>query len=295
MDTAPGDYDPAVTLVQPRNFHRLALAVNDVGAASAWLEEMLGATPLVGSAQRAADSPPRDEGNLAGTDQRLLWVGGYPVILLAGGAVARFLQRHGPGVQSFAWEVDDNWAVEHIVRDQGIDVISVNVGGRFFFMHPRQTHGLLMEWCDGKMPRDSGVPASNGAIGVTQMSWVTGVVADADATAQWMAGLMKLDVIEGNAKGPAELERTIDLAVGDITVRLITPLSPDSRYASVLDEGARVYSFALSVPDLDATLADLEARGIPTIYRAGMLAATDPAATLGLRIDWTQATELPES
>ena len=37
------------------------------------------------------------------------------------------------------------------------------------------------------------------------MSWVTGVVADADATARWMAGLMKLDVVEGNAKGPAEL------------------------------------------------------------------------------------------
>jgi hypothetical protein len=281
-----------MTLVQPRHFHRLALAVDDVGATAAWLEQILGATPIVGSAQRQADGPPPDEGNWAGTATRLLWVAGYPVILLAGGAVANFLRRYGPGVQSFAWEVDDNWAVEHIVRDHQIEVISVNVGGRFFFMHPRDTHGLLLEWCDGRMPRDPGPPVeSQGALGTAQMSWVTGVVADADATAGWLAGLVELEVVEGNAKGPAEIERTIDLSVGDMTVRLITPLTPESRYASVLEGGPRVHSFALSVPDLDAALATLEAMGIPTVYRDGMLAATDPAATMGLPIEWTQAAE----
>jgi hypothetical protein len=278
-----------MTLVRPRNFHRLALAVSDVGGAAAWLEHMLGGLPIARAERLTEDGPGRDLGNMAGTDTRLLWVGGYPVILLTGGAVTKFLQRYGPGVQSFAWEVDDNWEVEHIVRDRGINVISVNIGGRFFFMHPKDTHGLLMEWCDGRMPRDAlASEPGKGVVETAGLAWASGVVADADATAEWMAGLIEVEVVEGNAKGPEDLERTIDLAVGDITIRLITPLSPESRYATVLDGGPRVHSFALRVPDLDAALATLDAEGVPTVYRAGSLAATDPAATLGLCIDWTE-------
>jgi hypothetical protein len=35
------------------------------------------------------------------------------------------------------------------------------------------------------------------------------------------------------------------------------------------------------VDDLDAALATLEAEGVPTVYREGSLAATDPKTTLG--------------
>jgi catechol 2,3-dioxygenase-like lactoylglutathione lyase family enzyme len=278
-----------MTRVQPRNFHRLALAVPDVDAAAAWLERMLGAVPIAGTERLTEARAGRDVGNMAGTDTRLLWVGGYPVILLSGGLVATFLRRHGPGVQSWAWEVDDNWEVEHIVRDRGIGVTSVNIGGRFFFMNPKDTHGLLLEWCDGKMPRDS-MPArpGKGVVAIAGVAWSAGVVTDAEATADWMQGLMEVEVVDGNAKGPEDLERTIDLAVGDITIRLITPLSPLSRYASALDTGPRVHSFALRVSDLDAALAALEAEGVGTVYREGSLAATDPASTLGLRIEWTE-------
>jgi Glyoxalase/Bleomycin resistance protein/Dioxygenase superfamily len=288
-------YVERVTLIRPRNFHRLALAVYDVDSAAAWLDRFVGAVPIGRAAQSGSDAEPsqerpgRDLGNMAGTDTRLFWVGGYPVILLTGGAVARFLERRGPGVQSFAWEVDDNWAVEHIVRDNGIEVISVNIAGRFFFMHPSHTHGLLLEWCDGKMPRES-LPASlgGGLVDHHGLAWVSGVVTDADATSEWMASLMEVKPVEGNPMGPPELERTVDLLVGDITVRLITPISPDSRYAPMLARGPGVHSFAVRVPDLDAALASLDAEGIGTIYRAGGLAATDPAATLGLRIEWSE-------
>jgi catechol 2,3-dioxygenase-like lactoylglutathione lyase family enzyme len=287
-----------MTRIRPQHFHRLALAVTDVDATAAWLERILGALPMGGAAGATnqpspAESdptrPPRDLGNLAGTETRLLWVGGYPVILLGGGAVARFLQRYGPGVQSFAWEVDDNWVVEHIVRDRGINVISVNVAGRFFFMDPKNTDGVLIEWCDGKMPRDARAnEPGTGLVTTTALSWASAVVADADATARWMAELIETETVTDNATGPDELERTIDLAVGDITIRLITPMAPESRYAAALQQGPRVHSFSVRVPDLDAALATLEREGIPTVYRSGLLAATDPAATHGLRIDWTQ-------
>ena len=276
-------------LIHPRNFHRLALAVNDVDQSASWLERVLGAIPIAGSEGLMQDRPGRDVGDLAGTETRLLWVGGYPVILLGGGVVAKFLDRHGPGVQSWAWEVDDNWEVEHIVRDRGIDVISPNLAGRFFFMHPKQTHGLLWEWCDGKMPREPrATEPGAGSVSVAGLGWITGVVSDADATAAWISDVMEAAPVEGNATGPAEHERTVDLAVGDIVVRLVTPLTADSRYNSVLDRGPRVHSFALRVPDLDAALLALEKEGVGTSYRRGGLAGTDPASTLGIHIDWTE-------
>lgn len=274
--------------IEPRNFHRLAVAVRDVPEAADFMVRMFGALPIGGSESLMQNSPGRDVGNLAGTDTRMLWVGGYPMILLSGGTVTRFLERHGPGVQSWAWEVDDNWSVEHIVRDQGIEVVSVMIMGRFFFMHPKQTHGLLMEWCDGKIPRNPEADKpGNGLVPTTGMAWTSGVVADADAFAEWMSGFVEVEEVTTNPKGPAELERTIDLAAGDITIRLITPLSPESRYHAALQEGPRVHSFAMRVPDLDAALGKLEAEGIPTIHRDGGLAATDPASTLGIKIEWT--------
>jgi catechol 2,3-dioxygenase-like lactoylglutathione lyase family enzyme len=281
-----------VALIQPRNFHRLALAVDDVQVAAAWLQRLLGAVPIAGrpGPGREGDGAQRQNvGRLAGTDTLLLWVGGYPFILLTGGAVARFLERHGPGVQSFAWEVDDNWEVEHIVRDRGIDVISVNIAGRFFFMHPRDTHGLLMEWCDGRMPRAS-LPGKTGGgvVDINGLAWASGVVVDADATADWMAALMQTKVVEGNPTGPPELEHTVDLQVGDITIRLVTPVSADSRYAAALQSGPGVYSFALRVADLDAALTTLSREGVRTAYRTEGLAATDPTTTLGLRLEWSQ-------
>jgi catechol 2,3-dioxygenase-like lactoylglutathione lyase family enzyme len=278
-----------MTLIQPRNFHRLAVAVTDVETTAAWLERVLGAIPVAGSEGLMQSRPGRDVGDLAGTDTRMLWVGGYPVILLGGGVVARFLERHGPGVQSWAWEVDDNWEVEHRVRDRGIDVVSPNFPGRFFFMQPKQTHGLLWEWCDGKMPRNPlATEPGSGVVTVSGLGWITGVVADADATAAWVSELMQAEPVEGNAAGPAADERTIDLAVGDIVVRLVTPLTAESRYSAVLDCGPRVQSFCVRVPDLDAALSVLEKEGVPTTYRAGALASTDPAATLGIHIDWTE-------
>lgn len=275
--------------ISPHNFHRLALAVTDVSAAALWLERTFGALPVGGSEGLMQARPDRDVGSLAGTETRMLWLGGYPVILLGGGVVSNFLARNGPGVQSWAWEVDDNWEVEHIVRDHGIDVISPNLAGRFFFMQPRQTFGLLWEWCDGKMPRDPrAVEPGKGIVTVDGLAWITGVVADADATARWVTDLMEAKVVEGNPAGPATVERTVDLAVGDITVRLVTPLNAESRYAPVLERGPRVHSFAVRVPDLEASLGALADEGVSTIYREGALAATDPASTLGIRIDWTE-------
>lgn len=123
---------------------------------------------------------------------------------------------------------------------------------------------------------------------VAGLGWITAVVADADAAAAWICGLMEADRVEGNAAGPPEQERTVDLSVGDIVVRLVTPRTPESRYAATLQRGPGVHSVAIRVPDLSTALAVLADEGIATTYRSGSLASTDRAATLGIRFDWTE-------
>lgn len=282
------EYGRDVSRITPHNFHRLALAVEDRTATSEWLGRVLGAKGVAGSRELTEPGAERDAGNLAGTDTEILWVGGYPVILLSGGVVGRFLQRFGPGVQSWAWEIDDNWSAEHFLRDRDIEIVSVNVGGRFFFMHPRHTHGLLWEWCDGKMPRDPEFTTPDpGLVGNTGMAWTTGVVSDADEAAAWIMEICDAEVVEGNQKAPSEVEQTVDLQVGDIVVRLVTPQSDDSRYAHDLSQrGPHVHSFAVRVADLAVAEAALASEGAGVSYRHDGLLATDPSGTLGLKIDW---------
>ena len=159
-------------------------------------------------------------------------------------------------------------------------------------MQPKQTFGLLWEWCDGKMPRDARPEhPQGGVVAVESIAWITGVVADADAVADWVLELTDAEQVSGNPAGPPELERTVDLAVGDITVRLVTPLASESRYAPVLDRGPRVHSFAVRVPSLDAALDALTAEGITTTYREGRVGGDRSVddARVGDRLDRVSA------
>lgn len=278
-----------ITIIEPREFHRLGIAVDDVPSAREWLERILGGVaPSIGRLDM-----------FPGMDSQMVTAGSWPLFLMQGGPVARFLERRGPSVHSYAWMVDDNWETEHFVRDQGIEITGVNIDARLFYMHPKQTNGLLVEWCsthptrhrrEAAAPRPEPDPGGPGLVGVREMAWSTAVVNDADATATWLERLVHAERVDGNPCGPAAQERTIDLLVGGIVVRLVSPTSSDSRYARALEEGgARILSFTVRVDDLDAALATLEAEGVPTVYREGSLAATDPKTTLGgVHIDWTQ-------
>jgi len=280
-----------MALVDPGNLHRLALAVDDAAVADAWFKATLGAAPLT-TGGRETGVRSGGEADLAGTDISLFRVGGYPFILLAkgvpGGPVANFLGRYGPGVHSLAWEVDDMWTVQNLLIEDGIRIGAVNIPGRHFFMHPKDTHGVLMEWTDDTFG-DNGKQAGEGggAVDVDDLAWVSAVVADAEATAAFLADLADATPVEGNARGPAERELTIDLRVGDITLRLITPQSPDSPYAPVLERGPRLTTFALRVSDLEAAVDALARVGVPAVRRDAGLVATDPSATFGIPIEWT--------
>jgi catechol 2,3-dioxygenase-like lactoylglutathione lyase family enzyme len=279
-----------MVLIDPGPLHRVALAVDDAGAADEWFGRVLGARPLSGRAERPAGRA-GNAADLEGTDTRLFRLGGYPFILLskgvAGGPVAKFLARYGPGVHSLAWEVDDMWSAQNLLIERGIGIGAVNIPGRHFFMHPRDTHGVLMEWTDDSFEANEPDGEGTGDVGVKSLAWVTATVADAEATAAFLADLAGAAPIEGNAQGPTERELTIDVEVGDMTLRLVTPRSAESPYAPVPGRGPGLCSVALRVADLDRALKALDAVGVATSRRHGDLAGTDPAATFGVPMEWT--------
>jgi catechol 2,3-dioxygenase-like lactoylglutathione lyase family enzyme len=280
-----------MALVQPGNLHRLALAVDDAAVADQWFKTTLGAAGLrTGDDEAGVRSG--GEADLAGTDISLFRVGGFPFILLAkgvpGGPVATFLERYGPGVHSLAWEIEDMWTVQNLLIEDGIRIGAVNIPGRHFFMHPKDTHGVLMEWTDDTFgPNGKQDSEGGGLVDVDDLAWVSAVVTDAEATAEFLADLCDARPVEGNARGPDGRELTIDLRVGDITLRLITPQSTESPYAATLERGPRLTTFGLRVGDLDAAVDALSGAGVPAVRREANLVATDPAATFGIPIEWT--------
>ncbi|HLG66619.1 MAG TPA: VOC family protein [Acidimicrobiales bacterium] len=295
-------------VVDAGRFHRLGLAVRDVDAAEGWLRRTFGAARTKGTGaphQRAeAGTHAADEPDMRGASTRLLWHGGYPAILLGAAdedsVIGRFLQRWGPGLHSVAWEIGDMWAAEHRLRDRGIRIAAVNVAGRHFFMHPQDTHGLLMEWTDtffvdDHRPTERLDPArvtvapaeGGGEVEGAALAWVTAVVRDAASTAAFLGDLAGARPVAGNAQRDARVETTVDVAVGDVTIRLVTPRTPASAYHAVLEAGPRLWSYALRVPHLDAALEALERHGVRVCGREGGLAWTDPASTMGIPMELT--------
>jgi len=67
-----------------------------------------------------------------------------------GSGVARYLDRRGPGIHHICFEVDDIEACLELLRDRGVELINPEpvigtAGKRIAFLHPKSTHGVLIE------------------------------------------------------------------------------------------------------------------------------------------------------
>jgi len=288
-----------MALVTPGLFHRLGLAVQDVDAADDWFRRVMGCVPTAGTERPFQETPV--PGTLAqeGATAGMLWHGGQPLLLLgalnAEGPIGRHIARWGTGLHSVAWEIEDMWTVEHLLRLRDFRIAGVNVPGRHFFMHPADTSGVLIEWTDTRIAGDPrrghpAAPEGPGVVGGVQgIAWVTAVVTDVETTTALLVDLAGATPLVGNPTNEVGIERTVDLKIGDITLRLVTPLTDASPYMSALSVGPRLWSYAVRVPHLDTALSGLEGVGVEVLDRVGALAWTDPATTAGVPIEWTDA------
>jgi len=274
-------------LTVPGPLHRLGLVVDDADAASGWFERVLGAAAFA-----TLSSATETDGDPDASYMRMLALADQPFLLMsptrADGFAAGFLKRFGPSVHSLAWEIDDLWALEHRLENRGVRITGVSVEGRHFFMHPKDTSGLLIEWTDARVDEFGTGQPTVGEIGVpvSAVAWVAAVVEDVEATAELLGELGGAEQIAGLPTGPPSAERTLDLQMGPVAIRLVTPLSAASRFS--LDSGPRWWSLGLRVPDLAAALAGLERAGCAVTRVSPEIAWSDPSSTFGLRLQWTQ-------
>src|SRR4051794_29682690 len=71
--------------------------------------------------------------------------------------IAKFLERHGPGMQQLAYRVTDVEAVSAVLRDRGLRVLYEvakrgTAGSLVNFVHPADTGGVLIELVEPAQP-----------------------------------------------------------------------------------------------------------------------------------------------
>jgi 4-hydroxyphenylpyruvate dioxygenase-like putative hemolysin len=221
---------------------------------------------------------------LDGSDMGMVWMGDVPFLALgaadADGLVGRWLARHGPGVQSLAWEVPDMWAAQNFLQQLGIGITGVHVPGRHFFMHPRDTFGLMLELTDDRLPGDrrQGLEPTGGGDGLVQVQrveHVSGTVVDLEPVAELF------DQVFGTEPRPVA-DGAADFDIGDLTLRVVA--SPEA----LLDGRGTLQSVTFAV-DLDAAPAGLEAAGIGVAREGEGSLWLDPADTFGLHLELVDA------
>jgi methylmalonyl-CoA/ethylmalonyl-CoA epimerase len=125
----------------------VGVAVPDLEAAIAFHTEVLGLEVRhreLNADQGVAEAMLAPPGAGSGTELQLL------APLSEQSAIARFLERSGPGLQQLAYRVEDIDHATSVLREKGLrllyDAARTGTGGsRINFVHPKDTGGVLIE------------------------------------------------------------------------------------------------------------------------------------------------------
>ncbi len=269
----------------PGNCHRIGMAVHDFDGALTQWRRVFGAGVMVDAVHDDLD----------GSDMGIVWMGDVPFLALAAadpnGLVGRWLAKNGPGVQSLAWEVPDMWASQNHLVQAGIGITGVHIEGRHFFMHPRDTFGLMLELTDDRLPGDprNGLAPTGGGDGLVQVARVervTGVVVDLEPVTELFNLVFGAEPRPISSDGP---EAIADFEIGDLTLRLVAPVDATSAWHGALVNGrGTLHSVTLAV-DLDAAPAALAEADIGIARTEQGTLWLDPADTFGLRLQLVEA------
>jgi catechol 2,3-dioxygenase-like lactoylglutathione lyase family enzyme len=255
--------------------------VDDVPAANRWYEDVFGGLLFM-----AVDEP-----NYLPVEKRyasLLMVSdlcvepmapAHPVDLTT--PVGRFFDKYGSHLHSIGYKVDDLAGLGSRLIDEGVAVCPPGGGVLteipddliYFYPHPKQSGGVMVECCATDMPNDPRLADSWSSLqklwnahplGIQRVSHITFGVDDLEGPSEklrreWEA----VPVHEGVDDALAAKARWYQL--GDALVELASPLEPSTRLGEhVARWGDMIYGITFRVADLDRAEAHLHAHGVST-------------------------------
>jgi methylmalonyl-CoA/ethylmalonyl-CoA epimerase len=264
--------------------HRVAVTVRDIEQACAFFSRVFGAGVLT-------PPDPVDHVSQDGARLAILWLGNVPLLPLQpndpNGTVGRYLAKLGPGVHSVAWEIGDLWTTENLLRREGISITGTHIPGRHFFLHPRDTHGLLIEFTDVKIDGDprrgQAAPSVDGILPIGGVAWVSAVVRELEPVVgqlRQIAGARVLDAAPGISSADTDVSV---VRVGDVTLRLLAPTSARSPFFGFLQKsGERFHSIALTMDGFDQVEDLTASAGLRLESRSDIDAWLSSDTSLGL-------------
>ncbi|MEM1125701.1 MAG: methylmalonyl-CoA epimerase [Bacteroidota bacterium] len=139
------------------HLEHIGISVRDAAAVAALYDDLLGLTPYK-----------REAVEREGVQTHFIQAGQAKLELLEAlgpdSPIAKALDKRGEGLHHLAFEVQDLDA--HLERLRGLGYTPLSDtprpgadGKRIFFLHPKQTHGVLIELCESTLPAGTPLPA----------------------------------------------------------------------------------------------------------------------------------------
>jgi len=133
-----------------KQISHLGVAVENIETAREFYRSILGL--------ESSEPIANEDGTMLGS---LVRVGNTVIELLqpvgSEGVMAKFLAKRGEGFHHICYEVDDIRAEVESLKAKGMDVLGEpkeGIEGLAVFLHPRNTHGVLIEYVEKKERKD---------------------------------------------------------------------------------------------------------------------------------------------
>ena len=207
------------------------------------------------------------------------------------GGVARFLERRGEGLHHLCLETPDVAAA--LAHAKAVDLLLIDqssrpgLAGMIAFLHPKASHGVLVELAQPLTPPAHPDPPGAG-IQALGLATVYVVVKDLLAAAATYARNFQggVGAVEDHPHFGA---RRVLVSIGSSQITLLSPADRKSPVGCFLaDRGEGLFGVCLRVMDLEAALLHLETTGIATeVHRrstATPLARLDPTQVNGVNL-----------
>jgi hypothetical protein len=197
--------------------------------------------------------------------------------VVPGSAGARFLEQFGTGMHSVGIQIADlDATIAHLDR------VGVRVTTRpmpfWCFSHPSDTAGLLVEWNQGRNPRDrrwdpewrsTNPPASRGLLDVHEVAFCAMLTPDPINAARRIGDVVGTGLaFARQAVDPGEPVAGVSLGDCMLAFYDLPDAQTSARLWGQVHERRRLQFLGLRCRDLDAARAALEARDV-RIVRAG--------------------------